>query len=161
MGSYNPLIFSCLALLFLVFHPAQAQNTRQDYLAAHNAAGARVGVGQMRWDANVAAYALAYANRIRGQCLFQHSGGPYGENLAMSSGALTGRDAVRLWVDERRYYNYQSNSCRNGEVCGHYTQVVWRRSVRLGCARVRCNNGNWFVICNYDPPGNVVGQRPY
>ncbi|CAL2279505.1 unnamed protein product [Prunus armeniaca] len=31
----------------------------------------------------------------------------------------------------------------------------------LGCARVQCSNGWWFVTCNYDPPGNYVGQRPY
>ncbi|CAN0908935.1 Basic form of pathogenesis-related protein 1 [Linum grandiflorum] len=34
-------------------------------------------------------------------------------------------------------------------------------SVRLGCARAQCSNGWWFVTCNYDPPGNYIGQRPY
>ncbi|CAH1441532.1 unnamed protein product [Lactuca virosa] len=47
------------------------------------------------------------------------------------------------------------------KMCGHYTQVVWRNSVRLGCARVQCNNDAWFVTCNYDPPGNYVGEKPY
>ncbi|KAG8366544.1 hypothetical protein BUALT_Bualt17G0090900 [Buddleja alternifolia] len=162
MGSYNPLILLSLVILVLIIsHSGQAQNIQQEFLDAHNAARAQVGVAPMVWDANVAAYALAYANRVRGQCLFQHSGGRYGENLAMSSGGLTARDAVGLWVSERRFYNYQSNTCASGQVCGHYTQVVWRNSVRLGCARVRCNNGNWYVICNYDPPGNWRGQRPY
>ncbi|KAK9904643.1 hypothetical protein M0R45_000535 [Rubus argutus] len=28
-------------------------------------------------------------------------------------------------------------------------------------ARVQCSNLWWFVTCNYDPPGNYIGQRPY
>ncbi|KAE8692991.1 Pathoproteinsis-related protein 1C [Hibiscus syriacus] len=64
-------------------------------------------------------------------------------------------------VNERADYDYNSNSCASGKVRGHYTQVVWRNSVRLGCAKVRCNNGGTFIGCNYAPPGNIRGQRPY
>ncbi|CAI0401133.1 unnamed protein product [Linum tenue] len=41
--------------------------------------------------------------------------------------------------------------------------ITGTRSVQLlGCARVVCNgNKGTIVICNYDPPGNVRGQRPY
>ncbi|KAL9417616.1 hypothetical protein AB3S75_040575 [Citrus x aurantiifolia] len=141
---------------------SSAQNSQQDYLRAHNEARASVRVGPMRWDNKVAAYAKNYANQRKGDCRLVHSGGPYGENLAWSSGDLTGTAAVKLWVDERPKYNYNSNTCVGGE-CRHYTQVVWRNSVRLGCARERCNNNGTlnFVICNYDPRGNVFGQRPY
>ena len=31
----------------------------------------------------------------------------------------------------------------------------------LGCGRVQCNDDTWFILCNYDPPGNHIGQRPY
>lgn len=48
-----------------------------------------------------------------------------------------------------------------GDECLHYTQVVWRDSVYLGCAKVNCYNGGSFVICSYDPPGNYEGDRPY
>ncbi|MCL7025766.1 hypothetical protein MKW94_001357 [Papaver nudicaule] len=89
-----------------------------------------------------------------------HSGGPYGENLAMSTGDLSAADAVKMWVDEISNYDYYSNSCQGGE-CLHYTQVVWRNSVRLGCASVPCSAGGTFVICSYDPPGNYIGQRPF
>ncbi|KAK9183827.1 hypothetical protein WN943_024172 [Citrus x changshan-huyou] len=110
----------------------------------------------MRWDNKVAAYAQNYANQRKADCRLVHSGGPYGENLAWSSGDLTGTAAVKLWVDERPKYNYNSNTCVGGE-CRHYTQVVWHNSVRLGCARVKCNNNRGtFVICSYDPPGNVA-----
>ncbi|KAK2987452.1 hypothetical protein RJ640_018589 [Escallonia rubra] len=152
-------VVCCISLAFL--HLSHAQNSPQDYLDAHNSARANVGVGAMTWDNTVAAYAQNYANQRIGDCNLVHSGGPYGENLAKGSGTFTGTAAVNLWVAEKPYYNYTANSCASGHVCGHYTQVVWQNSVRLGCARVQCNNGWWFVICSYDPPGNYVGQRPY
>ncbi|KAH8498627.1 hypothetical protein H0E87_017527 [Populus deltoides] len=93
-------------------------------------------------------------------CNLVHSNGPYGENLAKGSGSFTGTAAVNLWVAEKPCYDYASNSCVGGQ-CLHYTQVVWRNSVRVGCARVKCTNGWWFVSCNYDPPGNYIGERPY
>lgn len=149
---------SCLAMLL---QSSNAQNTNQDYLRAHNSARAAVGVEPLKWDDKVATYAQNYANKHKADCKLVHSGGSYGENLAWSSGELSGNAAVKMWVDEKAYYNYNSNSCARGKQCGHYTQVVWRKSVRVGCAKVRCNNGGTFITCNYDPPGNVVGQRPY
>ncbi|KAJ9705377.1 hypothetical protein PVL29_003429 [Vitis rotundifolia] len=153
-----PLLVGLMGLALA--HVCCAQNSPQDYVNAHNAARAQVGVGSMTWNDTVAAYAQNYANKRIGDCNLVHSGGPYGENLAKGSPSLTGTDAVNLWVGEKPNYDYNSNSCVGGE-CLHYTQVVWSNSVRLGCARVQCNNGWWFVTCNYDPPGNYVGQRPY
>ncbi|XP_062177188.1 pathogenesis-related protein 1-like [Alnus glutinosa] len=156
-----------LALLICLFgltllHLSDAQDTEQDYLSAHNAARAAVGVPALIWDEQVAAYAQNYANTHIGDCNLVHSqGGSYGENLAWSSGDLSGTAAVNMWVDEKASYDYNSNSCAAGAMCGHYTQVVWRNSVRLGCAKVRCNNGGTFIGCNYDPPGNYIGQKPY
>ncbi|KZV23376.1 pathogenesis-related protein [Dorcoceras hygrometricum] len=138
----------------------EAQNSPQDYLKAHNAARSEVGVQPMTWDENVAAYAHEYASQNAGDCELVHSYGPYGENLAEGSVELTGTDAVSLWIGEKPNYDHASNSCTGG-VCGHYTQVVWNDSVRLGCGRVQCENGGWYVSCNYDPPGNVEGQSPF
>ncbi|XVE94078.1 hypothetical protein REPUB_Repub01dG0249700 [Reevesia pubescens] len=157
----SSLALTCLMALALLVFPSHAQDSPQDYLNAHNTARAAVGVGPMTWDNTVAAYAQNYANQRIGDCNLVHSGGPYGENLAWSSGNLSGTDAVGLWVDEKVNYDYNSNTCAPGKVCGHYTQVVWRNSVRLGCAKVRCSSGGTFIGCNYDPPGNVIGQKPY
>jgi hypothetical protein len=41
------------------------------------------------------------------------------------------------------------------------TQVVWRESVRLGCGTASCNDGGVIWVCNYDPPGNYLGNMPY
>ncbi|PRQ22202.1 hypothetical protein RchiOBHm_Chr6g0247681 [Rosa chinensis] len=148
-------------IAFALLHSTHAQNSPQDYLNAHNSARAAVGVGGLTWDTNLVAYAQRYANSHIGDCNMVHSGGPYGENLAKSTGDLSGTSAVNLWVREKAYYDYNPNTCASGKVCGHYTQVVWRNSVRVGCAKVRCNNGGTFIGCNYDPPGNYVGQKPY
>ncbi|RZC76480.1 hypothetical protein C5167_000601 [Papaver somniferum] len=152
--------FIVFLTLALSFHVSQAQTPQQQYLAAHNAARAEVNVGALVWDDNVAAYAANYANQRAGDCQLIHSGGRYGENLAGSSGNLAIGRAVNLWVSEKTMYDYQSNSCQGGD-CRHYTQVVWRNSIRLGCASRTCNNGGTFVICSYDPPGNWARQRPY
>ena len=157
----TPVVLICLFTLTLL-HLSLAQDTQQDYLDGHNTARTEVGLPPLTWDDTVASYAQNYANTHIGDCNLVHSqGGSYGENLAGSLGDLSVVDAVKLWVDEKANYDYNSNTCAAGAMCGHYTQVVWRDSVRLGCAKVRCNNGGTFVGCNYDPPGNVIGQWPY
>ncbi|CAJ1961440.1 unnamed protein product [Sphenostylis stenocarpa] len=155
--------FCVLSVLGLVIvgDVAYAQDLPADYVNAHNAARSQVGVGNIVWDDTVAAFAQNYANQ-RKDCQLIHSGGggKYGENIAMSTGDMSGTEAVKLWVDEKPYYDHASNTCVGGE-CRHYTQVVWRNSVGLGCAKVRCDNGGTFITCNYSPPGNYIGQSPY
>jgi pathogenesis-related protein 1 len=50
---------------------------------------------------------------------------------------------------------------KNSDGCGHYTQVVWRKSTDLGCGFATCSGGGGFVndiwICNYAPAGNSIG----
>lgn len=144
-----------------------AQNSPQDYVAAHNAARADVGLGEVSWNATVATSAERYMEQHRADCQMVHSpaDGPYGENLYKSTGIVeTGVDAVNLWVTEKQYYDHSSNSCSApvGKACGHYTQVVWRDSTSIGCARVVCDGGaGVLIICRYSPKGNWEGQSPY
>ncbi|KAL2927638.1 Pathogenesis-related protein 1C [Bienertia sinuspersici] len=157
------LSITCFIVVTLALaQECHAQNLPQDYVNAHNTARAAVGVGNILWNTTLATYAQNYANQRKVDCTLQHSSGPYGENIASGSGAfMTGLAAVQLWVNEKADYDYYSNTCTSGKVCGHYTQVVWRDSARIGCARVQCNNGWYFVTCNYDSPGNWVGEQPY
>ena len=48
----------------------------------------------------------------------------------------------------------------NWAPAGHYTQMVWRETTRLGCGQAICN-GTLIVACNYSPAGNVLGRKPY
>ncbi|XP_022952679.1 pathogenesis-related protein 1-like [Cucurbita moschata] len=156
-----------LSLLFYVLSFAMlpsslAQDSPQDFVNGHNAARAQVGVGPVRWDESVANFARQFANQRINDCQLMHSGGPFGENIAKHSSDMSGTDAVQMWVDEKPFYNPRTNTCAAGKVCGHYTQVVWRNSVRIGCAKVRCtNNRGTFITCNYDPPGNISSERPF
>jgi hypothetical protein len=142
-----------------------------EFVAAHNTARRSASPSPMpalvdvMWDASTAAFAKAGADR----CQFQHRmQNQYGENLAASTNQRTPTDVVRSWDNERADYTYASNACAPGKQCGHYTQLVWRTSLKIGCATTRCTtnspfgNGTWFLTaCNYSPPGNFNGQRPY
>lgn len=142
-----------------------AQDSAQTFLDLQNAARAEVGVAPLALDDTVAAYARTFAAQRKGDCALVHSGGPYGENLFWGSagGTWSAADAVASWVDEKRYYNCSNNSCgAPGGSCRHYTQVVWANTTRVGCATVTCDGQQGtFIVCDYDPPGNLVGQRPY
>ncbi|CAI0377934.1 unnamed protein product [Linum tenue] len=90
------LIITTITLASLTF-PSTAQDSPQDYVDAHNAARSAVGVAPVSWDARLASYAQSYADqRAAADCRLVHSGGPYGENLAWSSGELSGADAVAI-----------------------------------------------------------------
>nr|QVT77466.1 pathogenesis-related protein 1 [Moniliophthora roreri] len=80
----------------------------------------------------VGATAQNWANRYT----MEHSGGQYGENLAWGTGSFPISAAVKLWADE----SYGSLP-------------------ELGCGVADCS-GTTYYVCNYNPPGNVIGQFP-
>ncbi|EEF29977.1 pathogenesis-related protein PR-1 [Ricinus communis] len=138
-------------------------STANQFLGPHNAARAALRMPPLIWDTRLANYAQWYANQRRFDCDLRHSNGPYGENIFWGSGTgWTPAQAVTAWVSERKWYNYWSNSCYGHQECGHYTQIVWRKTRRIGCAKVTCSDDlGVFMTCNYDPPGNYIGERPY
>ncbi|CAM0878883.1 unnamed protein product [Alopecurus aequalis] len=140
-----------------------AQSSPQDFLNLQNAARAGVGVGMLSWDSTVAAYAESYADKRKSDCLKIPSGGPYGENFFQGVAGIswTVSDAFFSWLGEKANYNCASNACVEGQACGEYTQLVWANSTRVGCATVTCAAGGTFITCNYDPLGNIAGERPY
>ncbi len=84
-----------------------------------------------------------------------------GENIYATTGnTVAPADAVNDWMSEASKYDYTKNDLTTA---GHYTQVVWRDSVRIGCAIVNCSNArfNNTVLCDYAPGGNITGQKPY
>lgn len=152
--------------------PAPAEPAAlQGITEAHNAARRDRGLPELVWDDELAAVAAGWA----AACDWRHNPNRqgYGENLAGAVGrALSGPEATALWLEEEACYNYAADSCHPedcaGAACGHYTQVVWRATRRIGCAENHCQSGfpggsgAWhYVVCNYDPPGNIIGQRPY
>jgi pathogenesis-related protein 1 len=125
----------------------------------------------LTWNANLAATAAAWVAQCQDQDaptgLIDHNDGrstghPYyvGENVFGSGGSATGQQAVELWAAEKANYTYATNSCSG--VCGHYTQIVWRTTLEVGCAMGTCNNLQYknSIVCNYGPGGNN-GNPPY
>jgi uncharacterized protein YkwD len=133
--------------------------------AAHNAVRCGVetdpAIPALSWSATVASVAQAYADQLASAgCDLVHSDGPYGENLMAGSGQYPPEEVVAAWVSEVSCFQYgpfDSCSC----TCGHYTQVVWRESTELGCGVGSCSGGGQVWVCNYDPPGNYLGEVPY
>jgi Cysteine-rich secretory protein family len=41
------------------------------------------------------------------------------------------------WANEVDQYNYNGNSCSSG-MCGHYTQMIWSNTGRVGCGTAKC-----------------------
>ncbi|XP_077957212.1 GLIPR1-like protein 1 [Gasterosteus aculeatus] len=133
----------------------------------------------MTWDEALAITARAWARH----CVYEHNSylkdvrrvhptfSSVGENIwagyPPSSFHVTG--AIKNWVDEKQFYTYSSNVCT--KVCGHYTQVVWGSSFKVGCAVQLCPNGvqgtsfaskeGAIFLCNYATAGNVNGRQPY
>ncbi|KAH8826252.1 CAP domain-containing protein [Flagelloscypha sp. PMI_526] len=122
------------------------------YLNFHNDLRAKHGAGKLTWDDGLAASAQAWAN----QCKFEHS--QSGENLAAGTGSYSIEDALGSWAAEEPQY---TGSFSSG--AGHYTQMVWKGSSKLGCAVAPSCSGIFdsgvakYYVCHYDPAGNVEG----
>ena len=139
--------------------------------AEHNHWRSKVGVPDLTWSDKLADAAQDWADTLKEEgCGFYHSRNGYGENLFMSSAVIRSdghrevvdvspEDAVDSWGDEIKDYNYADNSCSG--VCGHYTQVVWKDTKEVGCARTVCDDKSQIWVCSYAPAGNYIGKRPY
>nr|XP_010914119.1 pathogenesis-related protein PR-1 [Elaeis guineensis] len=137
-----------------------------EFLFVHNWVRATHWEMPLFWDPRLEAYARWWAEQRKADCRVAHSfpegGFTLGENVFWGGGSRwRPADAVQAWADEEKDYSYTANSCAPGRICGHYTQIVWKSTRRLGCARVVCDDGDTFMTCNYDPPGNYIGERPY
>jgi pathogenesis-related protein 1 len=131
--------------------------------AHHNKVRADVGVAPLKWSSDIAAYAQQWAEQLAlSGCKMKHrSPNAYGENLFQGTfGAYTAVDASKAWVTEKKDYAGGVLTESNWAPAGHYTQMVWRQTTRLGCGQAICGN-TLIVACNYDPPGNLMGRRPY
>ncbi|KAJ4337653.1 hypothetical protein N0V95_008282 [Ascochyta clinopodiicola] len=130
-------------------------NTTNLYRRQHDAV-------ELGWNETLAEAAGKWSEK----CGFEHSGGPSGENLA--AGYPNATAAIEAWGDERKEYDFKKGDfSKNRSATGHFTQLVWRNTTTVGCARTECNakekggKGDapgWYIVCEYYPTGNVLGQ---
>lgn len=125
------------------------------------------------WDPMLAQVAQTHAD----QEVFQHNAnrtadyasvggsGYVGENIALGAASTTLATLVNLWIGEGMNFDAASNTCAAGAACAHYTQVVWADTLRIGCGISQIYAppffGAKFLVCNYAPGGNFLGQPPY
>ena len=125
----------------------------KELLAAHNKYRQKHHAPALTWDTTLADRAQKWSNN----CEFKHSGTP-GENLGY--GYPTSTALVDAWYDEVANYNYSKPGF--SLKTGHFTQVVWKGTTKVGCGVQTCNNffrGAKFYTCNYSPYGNVIGAN--
>ncbi|KAK6185843.1 hypothetical protein SNE40_007989 [Patella caerulea] len=131
----------------------------------------------MEWDTTLEQIATDHA----ALCDFSHNSdrttqaqifSSVGENIFMQTGGYDEESAVQTWYDEEPDYTYSTNECTPGKACGHYTQVVWADTDKVGCGIKFCTtlimpspsppaSNAYFVVCNYATSGNFIGQKPY
>ncbi|XP_014451350.1 glioma pathogenesis-related protein 1-like isoform X1 [Alligator mississippiensis] len=151
----------------------------EDCVRSHNHFRSRVNptasnMRRMSWDSALAKTARAWAKK----CHFDHNiylkvpgkvhptFTPVGENIWTGSGLFSVNAALTDWYDEVNMYDFESRACTR--VCGHYTQVVWAKSYKVGCAVQFCRRVTNFpgisnaahFVCNYGPAGNYP-TKPY
>jgi hypothetical protein len=167
--------------------PEWAEETVAELMTReHNLARAQVSTARplpgLTWSAPLAAAARQWATELARRCEgLQHpAGAKHGQNLASrasmnSATPFSPSEAVAGWIAEASCWTHGrfgttdrcDKSCvskLNSTGCGHYTQVVWRRTRELGCGYASCKRDGFLVeywACNYSPPGNVRGQEPY
>ena len=136
-------------------------------IAAHNAERVRMGMAPLVWDAELGTGAAVDAQQMARTGMFQHSNRQarrgVGENLWMGThGAFSPEAMVGGWASEKRYFvpgTFPNNSrTGNWEDVGHYTQMIWPTTTRVGCALASTPRVD-YLVCRYATAGNVDGRR--
>lgn len=142
-------------------------NFQTQMLVAHNVERQSVRAMHMVWDARLAADADAYARELARAGRWGHSAPRMreeeGENLWAGTRSAFGlAEMVAAWSSEKRMFRAGvfPNVSRSGSWhdVGHYTQMVWPTTTRIGCGL--SSSDNWdYLVCRYSSPGNVLGYR--
>ena len=85
-----------------------------------------------------------------------------GENLWMGTHGAFGPEAmVGGWASEKRLFvpGIFPNNSRSGNWSdvGHYTQMVWPTTLRVGCALASTPRTD-YLVCRYALAGNIDGR---
>ncbi|WVR09775.1 hypothetical protein IAU60_006851 [Kwoniella sp. DSM 27419] len=141
--------------------PAFSSNDfgQQTWVNLHNSARRKYGAPDVEWNADL----VALAKKNAELCNAKHTKG--GENLQWGSNLGTPESAIDAWMSEDALYNWHSPGYQ--EAYGHFTQIVWKDTKRIGCWISKCPSGSgvnpdgtyeetFQTACEYEPAGNVV-----
>lgn len=147
------------------FASLDLEQIRKDILNTHNEYRKKHQVGKLVRDSRIESIAQAYSEKLAAQGTLVHSknkldGQPLGENLYGGYGGNgpSGSAASKMWYDEVKNYNY--NNPRFDMNTGHFTQLVWKESEKIGCGAA-CGSSMCIITCNYFPAGNFGYEPDY
>jgi len=138
---------------------------------------------KLAWDEDLAQVVQGWLH----QCIWNHNanrtaqygalvgGSTYvGENLAVYLTPGSPPDivdfALDLWFDEVADYTYGRFDQTDADTAGHYTQIAWAGTHRVGCGMAVCPGSafgypsSWtayYFGCDYAQGGNYFGLYPY
>jgi len=99
---------------------------------------------------------LAYSIRSLVHSENKYNREPMGENLYYCMGKEpTGSHVTSNWYEEIQEHDF--NSEWGNFNTGHFTQVVWKGTKEVGFGVTKNESGQYFVVANYFPAGNVIG----
>ena len=170
------------AFLIIIIFPfvcfSQLTLDEKKALKVHNDAREEVGAPPLVWSEKLEEQALLYAKilaRKDEKQNMKHSKTNDGENMTysysaesqggvitpiFSSNPLT--DASVGWYEEIKDYRYSKFKTRRiGRPIGHYTQMVWKSTKKVGIAYAVSKKGSVYVVARYFPAGNFIGEYPY
>jgi uncharacterized protein YkwD len=158
--------------------PAGKATTYQERVVDHhNVHRANHSAPALEWDSALASTAA----KIAATCVYAHSmdvdGGNYGQNIAAGVEANNVSAVITelFYNGEVGYYTNlygQANpDMTNFEKWGHFSQLVWKGTTKVGCATQYCSGGlanvgqyvsPHFTVCNYGAPGKSLlpGRNP-
>ncbi|GAB2272432.1 hypothetical protein Dimus_007258 [Dionaea muscipula] len=134
-----------------------------EFLVAHNKIRAQYREPPLKYSRRLARFAHRHGRTLLTNCTGIHSDGPYGENIFWARKKYwSPTRIVNSWASEAMSYDARTRNCSSGiHGCGHFTQIVWRDTLKVGCQLMPCVGRGVIGICNYDPPGNYVNESPF
>ncbi|TVY30668.1 putative pathogenesis-related protein [Lachnellula hyalina] len=158
---------------------ASATDYSSTALFNHNQHRANHSASDVTWNATLAGFAATSAAK----CIFKHDNDGYGQNIAAwgaSNGVPSDSSAVANAITEAWYngevgdfpfnvadITLDTSGLYNGHDILHFSQVVWKDTVSVGCASATCgpdtvlgqaSYDSVYTVCNYYPAGNVGGE---
>jgi uncharacterized protein YkwD len=127
-------------------------------------------VVELKWRKDLAEKAQIWANKLVQNSIASYGGigldhssamnWGFGENLySTKNGNQTCACATDAWFNEWPLYKNEKIPSGDFSGYGHYTQLAWPETKYIGCAYGMNGNNIRFTVCEYDPPGNMMGQK--
>ena len=127
-------------------------------------------VVELKWRKDLAEKAKIWADKLVQDSIASYGGiglghstqmnWGFGENLySTKNGNQTCACATDAWFNEWPLYKNEQIPGGDFSGYGHYTQLAWPWTKYIGCAYGMNGNNIKFTVCEYDPPGNMMGMK--